>query len=207
MTSVPAHELRRLHGSGIWKPPPRPWFAAAEEGCEASDEESESGPGGKKEVLVAFTRVFSGVLRAGDPSDAQSGGGGGSTTSPLFILGPKHEPLLAGSAGALSECRLSRPSPHVTPLDAAAFAISQGLSTFAVPESNLPATAAVAAVAAVSEGIATTAVTAGGDAEAAGKADGTSVAQQQRSPIALYLMMGDALLPVSSVPAVISATT
>ena len=272
-SATPAGGLQRITGA-LWTAPKRVQFNPSDnqnDNIDDADDEDEdnstgsgatgagagmgSGSGGDnsglpglqgKEMLLAFARVFSGVLRASDfgddltPADAFEknlackNGGVKSTkdAQPLFLLGPKHQPLnaclssssnaAAPAAAAAAAADAEHPSTtarncprvtvaqsstasndddvisHVIALTPCAGRVLAGHDDVTLPPPH-PMVTSSTSTSSEAEGVleeASAAAAAGG-----GKGDACSEPKtpNQRSPIALYLMMGDALEPVAEV--------
>jgi hypothetical protein len=266
--------LQRLTGA-LWKAPRRVQFDPSDptdnnDDADADDDDDEEGssgaaggaaagvasgsygsgdnsslPGQGKEMLLAFARVFSGVLRASDFGDdvtpaevfeknmaSYTGNGSGSgscdcgddSAQPLFLLGPKHQPLEASESSisetaatastataASTSLRVTVASQsatdggdsddvisHVVALTPCAGQVLAGRADVILPPppplSSHPVTSSSS-----STSLATSSVNEAPAAAAPASEAQSERQAQQRSPIALYLMMGDALEPVAEV--------
>jgi hypothetical protein len=266
--------LQRLTGA-LWKAPRRVQFDPSDptdnnDDADADDDDDEEGssgaaggaaagvasgsygsgdnsslPGQGKEMLLAFARVFSGVLRASDFGDdvtpaevfeknmaSYTGNGSGSgscdcgddSAQPLFLLGPKHQPLEASESSisetaatastataASTSLRVTVASQsatdggdsddvisHVVALTPCAGHVLAGRADVILPPppplSSHPVTSSSS-----STSLATSSVNEAPAAAAPASEAQSERQAQQRSPIALYLMMGDALEPVAEV--------
>ena len=271
--------LQRLTGA-LWKAPRRVQFDPSDptdnnDDADADDDDDEEGssgaaggaaagvasgsygsgdnsslPGQGKEMLLAFARVFSGVLRASDFGDdvtpaevfeknmaSYTGSGSGScngsggeisanSAQPLFLLGPKHQPLEASESSTSNTAATTSTTAantntrtssvtvaphsatdggdsddvisHVVALTPCAGQVLAGRADVILPPppplSSHPVTSSSS-----STSLATSSVNEAPAAAAPASEAQSERQAQQRSPIALYLMMGDALEPVAEV--------
>lgn len=175
MTSVNASELKCLDGKSVWRSPS--YAAVTDDGVK-----SEEGD----EVLVAFTRVFSGTLRMTDIDAISSQDGTQSDGDYMYLLGPKYNPAesltLERKDDLNNEYSVvvgeSATAGHVTGITAKSQNVLSGITSFEM-SSSMPTPSSSSEV----------------------MTSETTAMNKRKSPIALYMMMGDGFVPVSSVPA------
>jgi translation elongation factor EF-G len=212
MTSVNANELKCLDGRTTWKPPKGTTNSTTSDG-------GGGGGGGEEEVLVAFARVFSGTLRVIDMHNAEE-----EDNDYMYVMGPKYVPqehlsmeavVAAGKGGGSDNNNDDKMSFKLTPnndtsgnvtaITAKSKEVLQGNIHFELPQlapfSKHQQDDETMADGDTEGDTTTTTTTATGSGTSGGDHKSVPWTNSSKSPIALYMMMGDSFVPVPAVPA------